>query len=89
MIRFEDWTGARPWALATMQAWHDATGAARERAAAGPLLPDDALFECLQAKRPFCFLRSLDTVTRVALRDGWEFRANAVRQYRKVRDMLP
>ena len=33
---------------------------------------DDALLACLNAGRPFCFLRTVDTVERVALRDAWE-----------------
>ena len=33
---------------------------------------DSALRDCLQAGRPFCFCRWVDTVARVRLRDEWE-----------------
>ena len=33
---------------------------------------DAPLLDCLNAGRPFCFLRTVGIVERVALRDAWE-----------------
>lgn len=50
-----------------------ATIRTRVRAAAIRGRPlDPALLECLNAGRPFCFLRSVDNVERVAMREAWE-----------------
>jgi hypothetical protein len=43
---------------------------ARRRELVAPL--DDPLLACLDRGDPFCFLRTVDTIERVALRDQWE-----------------
>jgi hypothetical protein len=64
----------------------------RQRAAL-PRVIDAPLLECLDAGRPFCFMRTLDNVDRVALRQTWEqhrrdtWAADAIARYRDIRHM--
>lgn len=79
-------------ALTPIERYRAATLAVRQRAAL-PRVIDAPLLECLDAGRAFCFLRTLDNVERVALRQAWEqhrrsvWAADAIARYRDIRHM--
>jgi hypothetical protein len=73
--------------------YRTATAAVRERASMPvTTLPGDAwdaLVECFDSGRGFCFVRSVDAIERVAMRSAWEgerraWGADALARYRAV-----
>ena len=79
-------------ALTPIARYRAAVATVRQRAAL-PRVIDAPLLECLDAGRAFCFLRTLDNVERVALRQTWEqhrrsvWAADAIARYRDIRHM--
>jgi hypothetical protein len=79
-------------ALTPITRYRAAVATVRQRAAL-PRVIDAPLLECLDAGRPFCFMRTLDNVDRVALRQTWEqhrrdtWAADAIARYRDIRHM--
>jgi hypothetical protein len=79
-------------ALTPIARYRAAVATVQQRAAL-PRVIDAPLLECLDAGRAFCFLRTLDNVDRVALRQTWEqhrrdtWAADAIARYRDIRHM--
>jgi hypothetical protein len=87
---FQDWDKHEEWTRAAIASYRAISGPLRARAAI-PETIDAALFDCLATGRPFCFMRTLDTVDRVRLRDAFEHKAwaaDALARYRQVAQMV-